>query len=211
MPQTTSHHQEPPSICRRALWPVLLGLGAAGLCLALILWLQRSSAPTSPTAAPASPAAQPAAAPTEAAAAPTEPVAEPAVTGEAAPPAATEVPMVAETRPPLEADWGIRVVGLRLTAGGTLLDLRYTVLDPEKAAKIAVQESRSTYLIDEASGTQLPLTTATRGGARQRSAAQLTSGRAYSLVFPNPGRKFQAGTKVTVVMGDFKAEGLTVE
>ena len=110
----------------------------------------------------------------------------------------------------LEAEWGIQAQGFRLALGGNMLDFRYSILDPAKAGAIQ-KEEYDAYLLDETTGLKLSLPDAARAGSARRSARHLAMGSSYSLNFPNAGRHFQTGDKVTVVMGDFRAEHLTVE
>lgn len=120
---------------------------------------------------------------------------------------------VAEPPPredPVQANWGIEVTGLRLAAGGNMLDFRYKVVDPNKADSFTKQ-SQNVYLIDEATGTKLPLPDAPRTGAMRRTAQKPLAGHGYFLNFPNPERRLQTGSKVTLVMGNFKAENLVVQ
>src|SRR3970040_2188997 len=51
----------------------------------------------------------------------------------------------------VEAQLGIRMEGLRLSAAGYILDFRYRVLDPVRAAPLMDRKIRP-YLLDEASG-----------------------------------------------------------
>lgn len=110
----------------------------------------------------------------------------------------------------LEKQWGIQAQGIRLTLAGNLLDFRYRILDPAKAGGIQ-KEAYDAYLLDEATGLKLPLRDTARAGSGRRSARDLALGSSYALNFPNAGRHFKTGDKVTVVMGDFRAEHLTVE
>jgi hypothetical protein len=89
-----------------------------------------------------------------------------------------------------------------------MLDLRYTVRDPGKAAELTKQERENAYLIDEASGRKLALANTSRSGSLHN---QFLAGHAYFLQFPNPGKEFQRGQKVTLVVGDFRAESLLIE
>ena len=56
-----------------------------------------------------------------------------------------------EGRLRLEETWGIQVEGIRLSAAGYMLDFRYRVLDPEKAAALFDRKTKP-YLIDQESG-----------------------------------------------------------
>lgn len=108
----------------------------------------------------------------------------------------------------IEESWGIQIIGIRQTAAGHMLDFRYRVLDAEKA-QILFQRKNKPYLIDQASGKVLAVPTTAKVGPL-RTSDKPQEGRIYWMFFANPG-VVKAGSKVTVVIGDFKAEDLTVE
>jgi len=141
----------------------------------------------------------------------------PTAEAEPAPPAAglapatpAPAPIPTPATPPLEEEWGIEVVGVYRAVGGTSLDLRYRVLDSEKAASMAELQG-NTFLIDEATKTSLSLPKTAKTGSLRRSSQMLQAGRTYSLAFPNPGGRFKSGSQLTFVMGSFRAEHLTVQ
>lgn len=110
----------------------------------------------------------------------------------------------------LEEQWGIQVASLRLTAQGSMLDFRYRVLDPDKAAPLANRKFKA-YLIDQASGLKFGVPSPPKVGAMRQNTAKLTRDRIYFIMFGNPGQVIRAGSKVTVVIGEFRVENLTVE
>lgn len=110
---------------------------------------------------------------------------------------------------PLEDRWGIRVLNIRLSAEGLMLDFRYRVLDAVKAAPLFSREFKP-YLIDEATGARFLVPDSPKVGAL-RTTRPPKEGKNYFIIFVNPGRYIKAGNKVTVVIGDFKAEHLVVE
>lgn len=121
--------------------------------------------------------------------------------------------MPANEAPPQGAEGmlGIRMEGLRLSAAGYIVDFRYRVIDPAKAAKLLDRKVRP-YLLDEASGAQLGVPdTAKLGQLRTTGRNRVVSGQDYFILFANPGRFVQAGNKMTLVMGDLRIENLTVE
>jgi hypothetical protein len=109
----------------------------------------------------------------------------------------------------LEEKWGVKVVGVRLTAGNHMLDFRYRVTDPEKAWQLT-QKKTERYLIQQTTGNKFHVPT-TRLGPLRQSAVKPATDRDYIILFANTGQAIKAGDKVTVVMGDFKAENLVVE
>jgi hypothetical protein len=110
-----------------------------------------------------------------------------------------------------EVKLGIRMEGLRLSAAGYILDFRYRVVDPEKAATLLDRKIRP-YLLDEASGAQLGVPdTAKLGQLRTSGRNKVAADQDYFILFANPGRFVQAGSKMTLVMGDMRIENLVVQ
>ncbi len=110
-----------------------------------------------------------------------------------------------------EGKLGIRMEGLRLSAAGYMLDFRYRVTDPAKAAPLLNRKIRP-YLLDEASGAQLGVPdTAKLGQLRTTARNKSVPERDCYILFANPGRFVQAGNKMTLVMGDLRIENLVVE
>ena len=122
-----------------------------------------------------------------------------------APKPATESPA-----PRLEDRWGIQIASLRLSAAGRVIDFRYRVLDPQKAALLG-DRSLKPVLIDQASHQKLGVPVAPKIGSLRQTSLKLTAGRVYFVLFGNPNHLIKSGSKVTVVIGEFRAENLTVE
>jgi len=116
-----------------------------------------------------------------------------------------------EVKKNVEERWGVRVESLRLSAAGNMLDFRYRILDPEKAAYL-VDRRNKPYLTDQASGKVLTVpTTAKVGPMRQTLRAGLPQkDKVYFILFGNP-HVVKQGDRVTVAIGDFKAENVIVE
>lgn len=105
--------------------------------------------------------------------------------------------------------WGVEVVSLRRTANGHMLDFRYRVLDPEKASSLFVRSTKP-HLIHQASGKVLAVPNAGKVGPLRNSNTP-KEGRTYWMFFGNTGDLVKPGDKVTVAIGDFRAEDLIVE
>ena len=105
--------------------------------------------------------------------------------------------------------WGIEVQSLRTTAGGYMLDFRYRVDDPEKAQQLLLPKM-SPCLIDEATGAKFLVPRPPKVGSLRASGKPVV-GKIYFVIFANPGSFIKEGNKVSVVIGDFKVEHLTVE
>lgn len=106
---------------------------------------------------------------------------------------------------------GIRMEGLRLSAAGYILDFRYRVVDPAKAAPVLDSKIRP-YLLDVASGAQLGVPdTAKLGQLRTKGRNKVTAEQDYFILFANPGRFVQSGNRMTLVMGDLRIENIVVQ
>jgi hypothetical protein len=108
------------------------------------------------------------------------------------------------------APWGIRVIGVRRSAADYMLDFRYRVQDPEKAAYLMNRKLRP-QLVVEKNHRKLHVPVSEKIGPLRQSPKYVKAGRNYFMFFANPGRQVIAGDKVTVVIGDFRAEHLVVE
>lgn len=113
-------------------------------------------------------------------------------------------------RASLEEKWGVRVVALKLSAAGNVLDFRYRVTDVEKAKPLFDKKVKP-YIIDQTSGAKLLVPKAPKIGALRQTPRNPVAGKNFFVLFANPGQLVKAGNKVTVVIGDFKAENLTVQ
>jgi hypothetical protein len=109
----------------------------------------------------------------------------------------------------IEEQWGVRVLRISLTAEGQMLDFRYRVMDEEKAKPLFSRQSKP-YLVDEATGAKFLVPESPKIGAL-RTTREPKPDRNYFIIFVNPGRYIKKGNRVTVVIGDFKAEHLVVE
>lgn len=111
----------------------------------------------------------------------------------------------------IEERWGIKILGIRLSANGYMVDFRYQVLESEKASPLFDRKVKATpYLIDEASGTKLSVPNMPKVGSL-RAKGNLETDRNYFILFSNPNGLIKRGNKVTVIIGEFKAEHLIVQ
>lgn len=126
----------------------------------------------------------------------------PSPDGSGEPAAATEV----------ENTYGIRIEGLRLSAAGSMLDLRYRVLDPEKASPM-LNGKIQPFLVDELRGAKLGVPdTPKLGRLRQTSRNnKILTDRTYFIMFGNPGKAVQSGDQVSLLLGAVKITDLRVQ
>ena len=108
-----------------------------------------------------------------------------------------------------EKKWGVKIMNLRPTAAGYMLDLRLKVLDPAKATHVLSRKSKA-FIIDQGTGKALPVPV-TKAGPLRQTTLKPEPGRHYFALFSNRGGLVKEGSKVTVVIGDFRAENITVE
>lgn len=111
-----------------------------------------------------------------------------------------------------EQTWGIKIEGMRLSAGGYMLDFRYRILDPDKAMPL-VDHRKKPVLVDQTTGARFIVPAPEKVGSLRATAngGKPIAGRTYFVIFSNPGMFVKAGNKVTVEIGDFRAENLVVE
>jgi hypothetical protein len=118
--------------------------------------------------------------------------------------------VVSENKSALEEKWGVQITGIRLSAADYMLDFRYRVADPNKAAPLLGRQVKP-YLIDEVSGAKLIVPAPPKVGSLRQKSREPLAGKIYFVIFSNPGKLVKRGGRVTVVIGDFKAENLIVE
>jgi len=97
---------------------------------------------------------------------------------------------------------GIRIRQLAVTGAGGLIDLRYQVLDSDKAAAV---HTAPPELVDEGTGVvvdQLLMGHSHKG--------VLHAGQTYYLLFENPGDLVRRGSEVTVALGGLRVPHIRV-
>jgi hypothetical protein len=104
--------------------------------------------------------------------------------------------------------YGIEIQGIRLIGAGRFLDFRYKVIDPEKASPLMDSRAKA-HLIDQETGSNLEVPSFPKVGSMRQKTRQPIAGKIYFILFGNPG-VVKPGGKVTVAIGDFKAENLIV-
>jgi len=112
----------------------------------------------------------------------------------------------------LEDRWGVRPASIRLTASNYFVDFRYLITDPEKSKAILSRskENREVYLLVQKTGKKFPVPI-TKVGPLRSTTLSPKKGRQYTILFSNVGKSIKKGDKVSVVIGKFKVENLTVE
>jgi len=110
--------------------------------------------------------------------------------------------------PYFQRTWGIDIVAVHPVSSGYMLRFDYRIVDPAKAEVMTDRKARP-YLIDEATRTALAVPAMENVG-ELRQVAPLQLNRTYFMIFGNPGRLVKPGSRVTLVVGDLRAEGLVV-
>jgi hypothetical protein len=106
-------------------------------------------------------------------------------------------------------NWGVDIVSVRRVASGSMLRFDYRVVDPDRASVLTDKTARP-YLIDERTRTALAVPAMENIG-ELRQVAPLETNRTYYMIFGNPGGLVKRGGRVSLVVGNFRAEGLLVD
>lgn len=104
----------------------------------------------------------------------------------------------------LAEQWGVEVVALRNTAAGYMLDFRYKVLDPDKAAPL-FERANKPFVIHHDSGARMEVHNPAKTGPL-RPTNLPEAGRIYFIFFSNARGVVQPGDLVTVEIGEFSAD-----
>ena len=108
--------------------------------------------------------------------------------------------------------YGVEIVAVRRSAADAIVDIRYTVVDSDKAA-FMMDRTLDAYLLDQASGTVVEVPNTSRIGPLRQTMrfGKPEAGRTYFLLFGNPDHLMRQGSLVTLTVGDMKIRDLEVE
>ena len=120
-------------------------------------------------------------------------------------------PVDAEQATRLAKQWGVQLLSLQLSAAGYMMDFRFRVLDAEKALPLFDHRIKP-YVVVERSNARLPVPMAAKIGSFRTTnrGGNIKADRNYYMLFANPDRHVKAGDKVSMAIGDFKVDRLTV-
>jgi hypothetical protein len=104
----------------------------------------------------------------------------------------------------IEAKYGVRIAQVALIADNGLIDLRYTVIDPDKAA-LMTDSLENLPVIVAANGAALD-----QRGAGHRHGQNLQAGTTYFLLYTNTKNALRPGDKVIVRVGDLHMDNVPV-
>jgi hypothetical protein len=105
--------------------------------------------------------------------------------------------------------FGVDHLRVRSISSGSSLEFRYRVVIAEKAQMLTDKRAKP-YMLDEETGNKLEVPTMEKIGELRQTATP-EEGREYWMVFANTGKLVRPGQRVDVVVGAFRAEGLTVQ
>jgi len=128
-------------------------------------------------------------------------------------PAGTAIPPVTVKEKSAEfikEKWGVGEFIVRLTSAGYMLDVRYRVFDKTKAKPLFSRKLRP-YAIEEASNVKYGVPASPKVGFLRQAPSHIKENKEYFLMIANPGKRLKPGDKLTLVIGDFRIEHLTIE
>jgi hypothetical protein len=105
--------------------------------------------------------------------------------------------------------WGVDSLGVKWTESGEIIRFSYRALDPGKAKALNDKKSEPS-LIDPRAGVSLVVPSLEQVG-QLRQSADPEEGKSYWMAFSNKGRLVKRGDRVSVVIGQFRADGLVVD
>ena len=108
-----------------------------------------------------------------------------------------------------KAVWGIDALSVKLVESGEMIRFSWRVLEPGKAS-VLNDKAAEPSLIDPQAGVSLVVPKMEKiGQLRQTSTPE--AGKSYWMAFSNKGRLVKRGDHVSVVIGQFRADGLVVD
>jgi hypothetical protein len=110
----------------------------------------------------------------------------------------------------IEQQYGVSILGVRMTAAGHMLDFRYRVLDTTKAGRL-IRPKMGLALIDQASKAEMSVPVMDKVGALKQTRSHLFADRTYSVIFSNRAGVVKPGSKVSIQFGDLTLDNLIVE
>jgi hypothetical protein len=105
--------------------------------------------------------------------------------------------------------WGVEILGVKPVSSGTLLRFSYRVVDPMRAKPLHDKKAEP-FLYDQATRAKLVVPQMEKVG-KLRQSPPPEAGREYWMLFSNKGNLVRPGSRVDVVIGNFRAQGLTVQ
>jgi hypothetical protein len=105
---------------------------------------------------------------------------------------------------------GIKIERIHPSAAGMMLDMRYRIVDLEKA-KGAFKHGAQIYLVDQSRGIKLPVPDMAMVGKLMQRPDQGDNKKIFWIFFNNPGAMVKPGDKVTLVIDEIRIKDIVVE
>jgi hypothetical protein len=105
--------------------------------------------------------------------------------------------------------WGVDALTVKAVESGQLIRFSYEVLDPSKATTLNDKKLEPKLIAPDAKAILIIPSLEKVGQLRQSSTPE--AGKSYWMAFSNPRRTVKRGDRVSVVIGQFHADGLVVE
>ena len=109
----------------------------------------------------------------------------------------------------MKRQWGVEVLWVRQTAAGYMIEFRYKVLDAEKAKPLFNRQIKP-VMIHEKTGSKMMVPAPGKVGAL-RNSNMPKEGTTYWMFFANPGQYIKPGDQVSIQIGDYLQQHLTVQ
>jgi hypothetical protein len=109
----------------------------------------------------------------------------------------------APTSHAIEARYGIRITQIGLTADGGMLDMRFVLLDPQKAHQLGHGGVKMSMLAEDGNTLMSTEAMAPHGSG-------FRVGSQYYVLFRNDGNVLHEGSRVTIIVGSLRLAHLTV-
>jgi hypothetical protein len=126
----------------------------------------------------------------------------------AVPPAVVQTSTGYISNDQLEAQYGVRITLIGVSAVGGIVDFRYKLVDPAKAAALLHDPENAPVLTAVDSGLTLA---PTQMGSRHHSQMGMKKGTAPFTFYPNVRNAVKAGTPVSVAFGKIKVEPIVAQ
>jgi hypothetical protein len=107
-----------------------------------------------------------------------------------------------------ERSLGLKLLSLRPTAGGYMLDLRMKVVNASRAA-MPLSRNHKAYLTETSTGKTVPVPM-TKGGPMRQTTLKPKEGVIYFALFKNPAGMIKPGQTVDLTIGDMKVHNIRV-
>jgi hypothetical protein len=128
-------------------------------------------------------------------------------------PAALVSPAPTSSISELESKFGIQIVSTKLSGNNYLVDVRYRVVDGDKARPI-LDKTIKPALVHVQTGDRFYVPTQPIVGPLRQTVNKsrpVIEDRVYFLLFANPNQKLKIGDQVTLAIGEFSKSNLEIQ